>query len=614
MGKGLRVGDVRPSQVTFSYGVGSLVDLPHLSVLVMGLDEWNVLNAPRISEERLLSAVQALLGAQVKELCAPPPMPNDYKPTDYSIDGVPVALFPRWMLCPSCSRLAPLSSGLFTPRENIYHPERTSYTHRHCDKAKNPSVVPARFLVACEHGHLDDFPWIEFVHRGPTNCQALLRLSEFGSSGETHEIMVFCDTCKKNRSLSEAFGEEGRAQMPLCRGRRPHLRDFDPQGCKQQARAISLGASNIWFGNTLTALSIPDHEGKLEQLVQDNWASLQMLSSESELALVKKFSPEKFKSFLAYSDSEIFKAIEKHRNAANKPQADPSDLKSREWQQFTHPQNAPSSKDFQLRSEPVPRLWQEQIEQVVLVERLREVRALIGFTRIDSPGELGQALNANAPQHMRLSRDAPAWVPATEVRGEGIFIQFKEELIKEWLNKPEVQQREKQFHEAHTAWRRARRIEPAEEDFPGMRYVLIHTFAHALMRQFVLECGYSAASLRERIYARDPDPNAGVEAMAGVLLYTAASDSEGTLGGLIELGTSNELGRHIQSALLDAQLCGSDPLCAEHQPGQSGVTVHAAACHSCLFAPETSCERGNRYLDRSVLAVTVDTDSLVFIS
>jgi hypothetical protein len=136
-----------------------------------------------------------------------------------------------------------------------------------------------------------------------------------------------------------------------------------------------------------------------------------------------------------------------------------------------------------------------------------------------------------------------------------------------------------------------------------LRYVLLHTLSHALMRQLVVECGYSAASVRERIYSLPPGVEDGP--MAGILISTAAADSEGTLGGLVALGTPEELGRHLAAALRAAELCASDPLCAEHDPPTDGMTLHAAACHACMFAPETACERGNRYLDRSALVTTV---------
>jgi hypothetical protein len=143
-----------------------------------------------------------------------------------------------------------------------------------------------------------------------------------------------------------------------------------------------------------------------------------------------------------------------------------------------------------------------------------------------------------------------------------------------------------------------------------MRYVLLHSLAHGLMRQLTLQCGYTAASVRERIYSRGPSEDH--EPMAGVLIYTAASDSEGTLGGLVSLGESKVLTTHLAQALEGIGLCASDPLCAEHSPSRDALTLHGAACHACLFAPETSCERGNKYLDRSVLVPTVERTDFAY--
>ncbi len=618
-----RLGEVRPSQVVFSYGVGSLIDLPHLSVLVMGLEDWTVDGgvARVIDEERLLRTVRWQLGSQVQKLLSPPaPQSTAGSPDPFSElmrIGIPVALFPRWMLCPRCQRLAPLSSGLFERKDDPFHPERTQYIHVNCDKDKKPVAVPARFLVACENGHLDDFPWVEFAHRGPTTCSSLLRLIEYGPSGEARDLEIRCDACdSKPRRLSEAFGEEGRARMPHCRGRRPHLRDFAEQPCDQQVKTILLGASNLWFADTVTALAIPTESAKLAQLVEEKWAKLQMIQEEAQIALVRSWSPADFAPFIGYSDSEIWKEIQRKRaNDQNGTQDDPADLKQLEWEKFSQPESHTPSRDFRLREVATPDGFGDLLKRVVLVERLREVRALIGFTRIDAPGELGSGPDAGESRRAPLSRKPPTWVPAAEVRGEGIFVQFDETAIQDWLTGAQVKEREKQFLLSHMRWRQARNLKPHEAGFPGMRYVLLHSFAHALMRQFVLECGYTAASLRERIYARSAtEGSPSSEPMAGVLIYTAAPDSEGTLGGLVSLGEPNQLRRHLLAALRDAVQCASDPLCAEHAPSERGTTVHAAACHACLFAPETSCERGNKYLDRSALVTTIEEDKLAYFS
>ena len=238
----------------------------------------------------------------------------------------------------------------------------------------------------------------------------------------------------------------------------------------------------------------------------------------------------------------------------------------------------------------------------MLATRLREVRALIGFTRIESPNDYADVGDIPEVARAHISRRDPSWVPAAEVRGEGIFLHFRDDRLNKWLDDEAIQAREREFYGAHRGWRKARNIPDVDAGFPGMRYILLHSFAHALMRQLALYSGYGAASIRERIYASD---GSGDEpSMAGVLLYTAAPDSEGTLGGLVALGEPDRLQRILRELIAAVRLCASDPLCAEHEPVGDGVTLHGAACHACLFASETSCERGNKYLDRTLLAQT----------
>jgi hypothetical protein len=197
-------------------------------------------------------------------------------------------------------------------------------------------------------------------------------------------------------------------------------------------------------------------------------------------------------------------------------------------------------------------------------------------------------------------------VPCAETRGEGIFLRFREDQIAAWEQRPDVRERAKMLAAGHVKWRADRRLAPAE--WPGARYLLLHTLAHALIREFALECGYSASGIAERIYARR-----GEKPMAGLILYTAAPDSEGTLGGLVSLGRRDRLGGLIDQALDAARLCTSDPLCADHDPRDQGQ-LFGAACHACLFASETSCERGNHYLDRALLVDTVTGGGTGFLS
>lgn len=239
----------------------------------------------------------------------------------------------------------------------------------------------------------------------------------------------------------------------------------------------------------------------------------------------------------------------------------------------------------------------------MLAERLREVVALVGFTRVDAPDEISE--EGERTDTAPLSRDSTKWVPCAEVRGEGVFIRLPEQVVADWESKVAESKVAERLQTGHEGWREARGLE-VDEGWPGLRYVLLHTLSHSLIREFSLEAGYGASSIRERIYSRGGD-----QPMAGLLLYTAAPDSEGTLGGLVSLGEPENLRRMLKSALDHARLCTSDPMCAEHDCTTDG-SLHGAACHACMFASETSCERGNRYIDRTFLVPTFASGEAAF--
>jgi len=604
------VGEVRPSQTLTTFGIGSLVDLPNMSVIVMGLDDWPISHSTEISEERLLLSAQSILGGQVNRLLTPPRGPESVGAQTNWFDesrqiGVPVAPFPRWMVCSRCRLLAPLSSGLFEPKVYPYRPDRACYVHNCTTQGRPPLVVPARFMVTCECGHLDDFPWLEFVHRGPTDCNGPLRLFEFGPSGEMADVQVVCDKCEAGRRMAEVVGPVGAKQMPSCRGRRPHLRDVDPNGCTvDSVRPIALGASNLWFPVLISALSVPQATDDLGRLVEDNWAVLEKATSIDILAAFRQIG--QLKDLSKYNDEQIWQAIQKKNEGGVEGAESPNDLKSPEWKVFSNPSTAKESRTFKLRTVDPPPDFAQYFQKIVLADKLREVRALVGFSRIMSPRDFDSAADLPPERRARISRKDPVWVPASEVRGEGVFFQFSEKIVQAWVKKNRTYDRE--FEKAHIAWKAAKNIPNPESGYPGIRFVLLHTFAHALIRQLAIECGYTSASITERIYSRNPVDG---EPMAGVLIYTAAPDSEGTLGGLCALGEPDKLNRHIRRALDKMSLCASDPLCSEHLVG-AGETLHGASCHACSFLPETSCERGNKYLDRSALVATVERTNLAF--
>ena len=608
------LGELRPSQLIFTFGVGSLVDLPNMSAMVMGLDDWDTRYCKEIEEDRLVAAIQKRLGSQMAKLYLPPIKPDgmDRDPAAPAV-GAPVVPFPRWLRCSLCDTLATVESGVFKLVQDMYRPDKTEFVHQGCLKSqgtKSPSALSVRFLLACREGHLTDFPWLDFVHKGNVPCQgAQLTLREYGASGDASDIVVECHSCGSNRRMADAFDSD----TPFkCRGHHPHLRLIE-KNCDEPAKTILLGASNSWFPSALSALSIPRAVDRLGRMVEEQWGELKDSEDVDELRLLRK-RVQKFPSliplFSEFGDEEIWSAIETKRAGGSGGSLPPEDLKLPEWQVFSNPEGAAENRDFKLKRVAPPKGFEAFFEDIVLVERIREVRALLGFTRIESNSDFAEATILKDGRLTRLSRESPRWLPASEVRGEGIFLRIREEALLAWQAKPEVQRLEQEFLDSHKAWRSLRKLQPAGDHFPGIRMVLAHSLSHALMRQIVLDCGYTSASIRERLYSRQPGEDGGP--MSGILLYTAAPDSEGTLGGLVELGDPNILGRHLQQALESMRLCASDPLCAEHRPDAIGRTIHGACCHACQFVPETSCERGNRYLDRSVLVNTFAASGTAF--
>ena len=607
------VGEVRPSQLLWTYGPGALIDLPSLSVVTLGIDQWEKDRCQPIAEPRLLAAVRKVLGAQVENLCMPPFQKSELvDPWSAEANvGVPVRPFPRWMRCVKCGLLSPFDAGLFEIKVNRFRPERTRFVHKGCrgskgdQPAKDADAVPARFLLACRDGHLDDFPWHYFVHGGNSSCKGTLRFFESGASLQTENLWVRCDACSASRSLAQAFGKAGKENLPSCRGRHPHLDHFDEE-CDEEARAVLLGSTNSWFPITLSALAIPQAKDPLGQLIRDGWEYFNDLDSEAAVAVMVKALKKTgaLPGIDNYPASDIWTAIEAHRFGGGEDTVGETDIKGPEWEVLTSANPPADYPHFMSKKVATPPGFENRIGRVLLLERLREVNALLGFTRVEAPEERSDS--DERPKMAGLARHKPDWVPANQVHGEGIFIQFGEAALRAWETQGGVKLVDGMLRAGHSGWRNSRHLDP-NEGYPGIRYAMLHTLSHLLIRELALECGYNAASIRERIYADVLSTNP----QAGILIYTAAADSDGTLGGFVDLGKPENLGRLLRQALNRSKICSSDPLCSEHDPSKDR-SLHAAACHACSLVAETSCERGNRYLDRSLLVQTLDRVDAAF--
>src|SRR5690606_37640842 len=301
------------------------------------------------------------------------------------------------------------------------------FVHKGCtgskgdQPAKDADAVPARFLLACRNGHLDDFPWHYFVHSGSNSCRGTLRFFESGASLQTENLWVKCDTCNASRSMAHAFGKAGKENLPACRGRHPHLDHFDHE-CEEEARAVLLGATNSWFPITLSALAIPQaNVSPLYQIVIDYWddfadvenvfelkGTLKALKNRGEAKGIEKHEPE-----------VIWAAIEAHREDGEQKVVGEEDIKGPECDVLTEPNPPTDYPHFMSKKVKRPDGFESHISRVLLLECLREVNALLGFTRVEAPEE--SDTRSERPEMAKLSHSKPNWVPANQVHGEGLF-------------------------------------------------------------------------------------------------------------------------------------------------------------------------------------------------
>ncbi|MFG3281077.1 DrmB family protein [Streptomyces sp. NPDC048111] len=612
-----KVGSARPSHLMFTAGVGSLVDLPNFSVLVKGLDFWSHagLADSVIEEPRLRAAVNRSLQLygehQITELRAAPWLEggdNDPKGLAAQGVGVPVSPFPQWLRCTACDELAPIDTEAFTfVNNNPRAPHEAKFVHDCRTKGKKPLAVAARFTLVCTAGHLDEFPYLPFVHHGGECTHAprpRLRMRDHGGN-QAANVTLECLACGTPRNIRDAMGERGRRNLPACRGRHPHLGTFEREGCDQEAILMVAGASNQWFPITLSALALPPgNTERVAELVEERWPELKGITSTAVYDVLA--ATPAYGYLKEYDPGVIIDAVQARQrfldsdpwDAVPAPAAVAADLLGPEWAVLAADQLPTPTDDFALEPVVVPAALDGLFSHVRQVQRLREARALTGFTRLDAPDP--EAPEIATP--VRLSRGAQQWVPASEVRGEGVFLRVSEDLMAEWEGRVAKSAAMDAHREAYRRFRTNRKSDRITGGFddmhgwPGARYLALHTLSHLLIRTIALECGYNSASLAERIYAGDAE-----DPRTGILIYTAVPDSEGTLGGLVSLAEPEPLQRIVRRALNDASHCSSDPLCSERLPQHPADFLHGAACHVCLFVSETTCERGNRYLDRRFL-------------
>ena len=580
------VGQLRRTQLVTTFGSGSIVDMPDYSVIIAATNYWKdqspVLHEPNL--EKLLKV------SHFKQ-----PYVTENTEENISPD-IPAFRFPIMHFCPDCGRLMPYWGF-------------GSESGNKCTKC-NKAIVPSRFVAACVNGHLEDFPYRWWVHNGDfSECPVddrddKLRISFSDETGGLESIVVTCTKCGKSRSMAGSMSKEA-LKGYHCRGKRPWIgikaTHNDPVPCSAPLRGLQRGASNVYFSQTVSALTIPPWSSKLNQEIELKWENLSaILATNPEEKTLKAVIEGVFHELLklgTYSVDDVLREIRKRENEETEEEYTKQNLYEDEYQVFClRNYEQPDDYQFRIESTDVSDILSDYIEDVIMVKRLREVLALKGFRRI-SPEKPENGNERFTGYHLDgdcvpLSETPLNWYPGIEMLGEGIFIKLREDKLSEW---------ERRNEEHYAPMKRRLEASNVECENFSPRYVLLHTLSHLLIRQLSVECGYSGASIKERIYSTYPDSSLK---MSGILVYTSSSDSDGSLGGLVRNALPETFEMIFRNLLQEASWCSSDPICIESM-AQGYDSLNYAACHACTLLPETCCEMRNCLLDRGAVVGSI---------
>ncbi|WP_104524522.1 DUF1998 domain-containing protein [Blastococcus atacamensis] len=576
---------LRLGQTVSPFGVGAILDVLGESLMATDISEWPYEHTVRVESPRL----EEKLG--VKELRSPPSSPAE---PSSKAPGLKYERFPRWLFCQNCRRM------------------HRSSTHEETGKAPacaacDGHLVPMRFIAVCtRRGHAMDVPWDTWAHseyesedqRKCQNRKLRFETREGGTQGLA-SLVIRCETCKARRHLGDLTAKDSLKRIGVrCSGKQPWQRGGFP-ACDERVEVVQRGATNVTMADVTTALDIPeparpprDHVTEIRQ--HRNFEDVASAPTGPRAAVLIGLIAED----VGVSEDLVLQVAQAGTASSDDLLETRAGLLADEWRAFQQvgddPDARTGSRDFVISpstivakaSNAVEDELSDRIEDVVLVHRLREVRVQHGFRRY--------ALDADLVPVELGPRIRERWLPAVESFGEGIFLALDEDEVGRWEEQPAVVQRAAKLERRRQESLLGSRLTPVSP-----RVLLVHTFAHLLMRQLAFSCGYSAASLRERVYA-----SPGPAGQAGLLVYTASGDAEGTLGGLVRQGEEPRLARSVVAALESAAWCSADPVCRE-SPGQGLGSLNLAACHGCSLVAETSCESSNVLLDR-VLVVGDD--------
>lgn len=559
-----KLGEIRPNQLVTTFGPGAIVDAVKDSVVVLDTKYWMV-KGKKIVDGRLASYLRVN--------CF-------YMPRTSHSGDIPVKSFPRIHICSNirCGKIFDVGENFDLQRYLRFGVSCPVCHH---------SAYPSRFILVCENGHMEDFPWSWWVHSGDTTgCKkpnSELYLSSTGNTSTLADLVVECKYCKKKRTMIGAMQKE-RFDGLVCTGHHPFRPNSRNEKCDKHVVPSQRGASNVFFAVNKSAISVPPWINPLYNLIDEHLHMIEelkaMFGDEGITKAYERYFAERF------SRADFDAALDRRLNNITEF----TEIKQMEYDAITHhndPVYASNKKHFKAEEDSLPLSLQRYFKRVIRVTRLREVRVLIGFTRVEAPDPDADEQPNIVPLYRGDNKEK--WLPAAEINGEGIFIEFNKETLTQWLSIEQVKTLSQKYVACYRDFCESKGWTVSVQR--DAVYVLMHTFAHLLIKQMSMSSGYSSSAIRERIYFGDR--------MNGILLYTGSADKEGSLGGLVELGKIDKLNELMHDAFLEALLCTNDPECASNLPASSNS--NGAACHSCCMVSETACENSNRMLDRGLI-------------
>lgn len=602
---------IRRDSLISPWGVGAIVPFPHdESLMVSGLDFW--FDEEHNYEDFLIVDERLSKRLGGKQFVMPPDYREFSQDSQHAEMKIPAVRFPLWHYCPVCGNMEKIGASGERQRcsgEIRKANGKETYCSKHKGKTKSlPILVPERFIAVCKKGHIEDFPIMEWVHKKsdkPITSSCRLVRSTGGSSASLSGIRYTC-ACGASATMSGAFGWGALDKIGYkCTGNRPWLGSNRKEECGEQLLVLQRGASNVWFADVISSVYIPwlpkYKNQNTKECVERGVKKFASARTDGKIDedTIRKYI---LKNQLLEEDidaEEAFKEILatlRNTQKSDTPQSE-DEYRKQEFDVLTSTVGKPKDELYCINYSSAKYNGLKFLVSISLVHKLRETRVFHGFKRISPDDSTFSAVIS--------VRELP-WLPAVKNSGEGIMFEFDRKQLEEWVKQDKIINRVKIIEQnlKNTGRLTNERINPI--------YILLHTFAHCLITALSCESGYSNASIRERIYcSKYIDENA--PQMAGVLIYTASGDAEGSLGGLVRQGLPGRIENVIKRAISEAKWCAADPVCIQ-STGQGQYGCNLAACHNCALLPETSCENKNMLLDRGLLIGTLDDISIGYFS